>query len=210
MIPERAALSVVVLAGGEGRRLGGRKDGLPVGDRTLLQRALDFAAGVSDDVLLAPGRWAVPADPPAGVRLVSDDARTAGPLAGLLAGLDAARHDACLLLPCDMPFARADVAWRLVALATGPVLVAALHGPGGREPFHAVWRRGSRPVLEALAAGGERSLQAALDALQERGALALLPDAELADLDPELACLVNVNTAEDLAAARARVARRAP
>jgi molybdopterin-guanine dinucleotide biosynthesis protein A len=205
---ERAALSVLVLAGGEGRRLGGRKDGLPLGDGTLLQRALDFAKNVSDDVLLAPGRWPAPAHSPADVRLVADDARAEGPLAGLLAGLAAARHDACLLLPCDMPFARADIAQRLAALARGPVLVAALQGPGGREPFHAVWRSGSRPVLEALAVRGERSLQAALDALQERGALALLPDAELAAFDPELACLINVNTAADLAAARARVARR--
>ena len=207
MTGERAALSVLVLAGGEGRRLGGRKDGLPFGDRTLLLRALDFAARLSDDVLLAPGRWPAPAALPASVRLVADDARVQGPLAGLLAGLAAARHDACLLLPCDMPFARADVAQRLAALATGPTLVAALQGPGGREPFHAVWRRDSRPLLEALAAQGERSLQSALDAAQERGALALLPGAELADLDPELACLVNVNTAADLAAARAQAAR---
>ncbi|HEX5011929.1 MAG TPA: NTP transferase domain-containing protein [Planctomycetota bacterium] len=208
MIPARAALSVLVLAGGEGRRLGGRKDGLPFGDGTLLQRALDLAASLSDDVVCAPGRWPAPAGLTAGVRVVADDARVEGPLAGLLAGLAATRHDACLLLPCDMPFARADVARRLLALATGPTLVAALHGPGGREPFHAVWRRGSRPVLEALAARGQRSLQAALDALQERGALALLPEAELTDLDAELACLINVNTAADLAAARARVARR--
>lgn len=207
MTGERAALSVLVLAGGEGRRLGGRKDGLPVGDRTLLLRALDLAARLSDDVLLAPGRWPAPDERPAGVRLVADDARVQGPLAGLLAGLAAAHHDACLLLPCDMPFARADVAQRLAALATGPTLVAALQGPAGREPFHAVWRRRCRPLLEELVARGELSLQAALDVLEARGALALLPGAELTDLDPELACLVNVNTVADLAAARALAAR---
>ena len=204
MTSARAASSVVVLAGGAGQRMGGRKDGLPFGDATLLQRALLVATSLSDDVLLACGLWAPPGDRPAGVRLVSDDPRAQGPLAGLLAGLHAARHDACLLLPCDMPFARADIAARLVARATGTTLVAAVQGPAGREPFHAVWRRGALPVLEAVAARGERSLQAALDELAARDALALVPAAEFADLDPELAFLVNVNTADELAAARAR------
>jgi molybdopterin-guanine dinucleotide biosynthesis protein A len=199
-----AGLSVLVLAGGNGRRMGGRKDGLPFGEATLLQRALRLGAGISDDVLLACGRWPAPVDRPPGVRLVSDDPRAEGPLSGLLAGLAAARHDACLLLPCDMPFARADVAGRLVARATGNMLVAALQGPRGREPFHAVWRRGALPLLEAVAARGERSLQAALDALAARNALATVPASDFADLDPELAFLVNVNTADDLAAARAR------
>ena len=202
----RPALSVLVLAGGNGRRMGGRKDGLALGDATLLRRALRLAQQVSDDVLLAPGRWPAPVDAPAGLRLVADDPAAQGPLAGLLAGLAAARHEACLLLPCDMPFARADVAGRLAARATGRTLVAAVQGPAGREPFHAVWRRGARPLLAELAARGERSLQSALDALAAGGALDLVPADELADLDPELAFLVNVNTSADLAAARARLA----
>ena len=46
--------------------------------------------------------------------------------------------------------------------------------------------------------------EAALDELAARDALALVPAGEFADLDPESAFLVNVNTADQLAAARAR------
>ncbi|MBM3985419.1 MAG: molybdenum cofactor guanylyltransferase, partial [Planctomycetes bacterium] len=66
MSDRSAALSVLVLAGGEGRRMGGRKDGLPVGGRPLLERALQVAQVLSDDVVVLPGRWAGQLALPAG------------------------------------------------------------------------------------------------------------------------------------------------
>jgi molybdopterin-guanine dinucleotide biosynthesis protein A len=197
-------LSVLVLAGGEGRRLGGRKDGLPVGGQPLLGRSLQVAAALSEDVVVLPGRWAGQLDLPAGVRVASDAPGAPGPLGALLGGLRAARHEACLLLACDMPFASAAVARRLLAEAGAGVLAAVIAGPRGREPFHAIWRRGALPGLERVAAHGGRALHAALDELAAQGELHELPAEALSDLDPELACLVNVNTAGDLAAARAR------
>ena len=200
----RPALGVIVLAGGAGRRLGGRKDGLPLGGLTLLQRSLTLGARLADEVLLLPGPWALPSPPPEGVRLVADDPRVPGPLGALMGGLRASRFDACLLLPCDMPFASAAVAWRLAEQAAGGALAVVVRSPRGREPFHGVWRRGALPELEDVAARGGRSLQAALDALAARRALVEVDGEELADLDAGLSFLLNVNTADDLAVARAR------
>jgi len=199
-----AALSVLVLAGGEGRRLGGRKDGLPVGGRPLLERVLQVAQALSEDVVVLPGRWAGQLHLPPGVRSAQDAPGAPGPLGALLGGLRAARHDACLLLPCDMPFASVEVARRLLDGAHGRTLAAVVVGPRGREPFHAIWRRGAAALLERVAARGGRALHEALGELDALGALHETPAAALADLDPELACLVNVNSASDLAVARAR------
>jgi molybdopterin-guanine dinucleotide biosynthesis protein A len=198
----RPPLSALVLAGGAGRRLGGRKDGVLVGGVELLKRSLAVAVAVSDDVLLLPGGNALAAS--AMVRVVPDAPGIPGPLGALLAGLLAAKHDACLLLPCDMPFARPDIVWRLARSAAPPFLAAVVVGPSGREPFHAVWRRGAAEVVREVAARGGRSLQDVLAELAARGALAEVPSSALSDLDPELAFLVNVNEARDLAAARAR------
>jgi molybdopterin-guanine dinucleotide biosynthesis protein A len=200
-----AALSALVLAGGAGRRLGGRKDGVLVGRATLLQRSLAVAVAVSDDVILLPGSHVLPA--PSLVRVVADEPGAPGPLGALLAGLRAARHDACLLLPCDMPFARPDVAGRLARRATGSALAAVVAGPQGREPFHAIWRRDAADVVSDVVARGGRSLREVLDELAARGALAEVPAAVMQDLDPELAFLVNVNAADDLSAARRKAER---
>ncbi len=203
MSRERPALAVIVLAGGAGRRLGGRKDGLSLGEGTLLERSLRLAECLSDDVLLLPGPWTPPAGLADGVRVLADDPDVPGPLGALRSGLGAARHDACLLLPCDMPFASAAVARRLAAQA-GDALAVVVRSAAGREPFHGVWRRGALPVLDLVAARGGRSLQAALEALAARGALVEVPADALRDLDAGLSFLVNVNTADDLLAARAR------
>jgi molybdopterin-guanine dinucleotide biosynthesis protein A len=160
------------------------------------------AVAVSDDVLLLPGGNALAA--PSVVRVVPDAPGIPGPLGGLLAGLLAAKHDDCLLLPCDMPFARPDIVWRLARSAAAPSLAAVVVGPSGREPFHAVWRRGAAEVVRAVAERGGRSLQDVLAELAARGALAEVPASALSDLDPELAFLANVNEARDLEAARAR------
>src|SRR5262249_52106280 len=157
---------------------------------------------VSDDVILLPGAHVLPASPR--VRVVTDEPGVPGPLGALLAGLRAARHEACLLLACDMPFARPDVVARLAPQAAGPALAAVLPRPDGREPFHGIWRRGASAILREVADRGGRSLQEALEELQARGALAEVPAAQMHDLDAELSFLVNVNAPGDLWAARTR------
>lgn len=202
---DRPALSALVLAGGAGRRLGGRKDGVLVGGVPLLKRSLAVAVSVSDDVILLPGVHLLPAS--SLVRVAADEPGAPGPLGALLGGLRAARHEASLLLPCDMPFARPDVVARLARRATGHALAVVVVGPRGREPFHAVWRRQAADVVREVVARGGRSLQEVLDELAVRGALSEVPAAEMQDLDPELAFLVNVNAAGDLSAANERAGR---
>ena len=74
--------AAVILAGGQGRRLGGRdKPALLVGGRTLLDRALDAVSGVPV-VVVGPPRAL-----PAGVFRVAEDPPGGGPAAAVAAGL---------------------------------------------------------------------------------------------------------------------------
>src|SRR3954451_17907205 len=98
--------SVAILAGGKARRLDGvDKSSLRAGRQSILERQLDAAHTVSDDVLLVGGRAgrAIPTD----VRVIEDRVADAGPLAGLDAALAAARHPELVLLACDMPWVTA-------------------------------------------------------------------------------------------------------
>src|SRR5689334_358156 len=94
----------VVLAGGEGRRMGGGKPLQRFGDGTLLDRALALARGYADDVAVAvrAAAQAGGSDAP----LIFDDPAIEGPLGGVAAALAHARAagaDAVLTLPCDAP-----------------------------------------------------------------------------------------------------------
>jgi molybdopterin-guanine dinucleotide biosynthesis protein A len=200
-VPARApeqALSVLVLAGGSARRLAGCKADRDVGGQRLLDRVLDAARALSDDVLLLPGRRALDAP---GVETRPDWEGVAGPLGGLGAGLAAARHDWCLLLPCDLPQPSAAVARALLARLTSSSRAVLLRDASGCQPFHGLYARSLLPELRAATSRGERSL---LRFIRPCAGLTLVDTAELLELDGVLDCLRDVDTPEDLAAARRR------
>src|SRR5262249_61472310 len=79
-----AGYAAIVLAGGRGRRIGGRdKPALPVGGRSMLRRVLDAVAGADPRVIVGPVR----SDVPAGVAQVREHPPGGGPVAALAARL---------------------------------------------------------------------------------------------------------------------------
>ncbi|MCX6574238.1 MAG: NTP transferase domain-containing protein, partial [Candidatus Aminicenantes bacterium] len=77
---------------------------------------------------------------------------------GLLAGLKAARTEACAVIACDIP--DVDMALlRSLAEAAADAEIAVPVGPSGlHEPLFAVYRRSIIPEIESLLGRGERSL----------------------------------------------------
>ncbi|MGH8908406.1 MAG: molybdenum cofactor guanylyltransferase [Egibacteraceae bacterium] len=104
---------------------------------------------------------------------VADAVPGAGPLGGLVAGLEAAAYDLVAVLAVDMPYADPTVLQRLAAQWGGEAAV--IPRTGGRlQPLHAVWARAAAPDLRALLTEGERSVTAAAERL---GALVVDADA---------------------------------
>ena len=192
----------VILAGGQGRRMGGAdKALLPLGETTLLAhvvarlgpqvRAMAISANGDPARFAAYGLPVLPDDVPG----------FAGPLAGVLAALDWAAEqgaEAVVTAAADTPFLPRDMATRLAEAAargTG-VAVAASVLPEGRRlhPTCALWPVALREELRAALAAGERKLGRWAEA--QGAAEALFP---VHPRDP----FFNVNTPEDLAVARA-------
>lgn len=190
-------IAAVVLAGGEGRRIGGGKPQRRLGGRTLLERAAAQASGVSDLAAVAV-RDTAQVEGLEGLVLI-EDAPWEGPLGGLAAALAFARahgRAAVLTLPCDMPLVPQDLAPRL-ATALGD-RAAALATSGGRlHPVCGLWRVEAVDALPAWAGTGQRSLKGFAAAL----GFATV-DWPVEPVDP----FFNVNTAEDLARAEALLA----
>src|SRR5207245_83161 len=100
--------SLLVLAGGASRRMGRPKAWLEVGDTILLRWVVDRLALAFSEVLIA---FAEPEqlEQPIPYRVVFDRKRSGGPLAGIEAGLLAARQDAVFVIACDMPYVTTGV-----------------------------------------------------------------------------------------------------
>jgi len=188
--------AAIVLAGGFSRRMGREKASLPWGDTTLLEHAISIVEPVVDEVVVVL-REGQPLPAPLSVSIARDPAEGNGPLAGLIAGLEAIRSERAFLVGCDAPFLRpALVSWLLEF--DDPAVV-----PVVEERWMvttAVYARATlEKARELLAAGRPRPRFLA----EEVGAR-LIGEGELRKVDPDLASFGSCNTPEEYEAARRR------
>lgn len=197
------AISVIILAGGRGERLGGRdKATLRVQGQPLAQRAIDALAPLSDDVIVV--RRADQTLVVSGARVVADLAPHQGVLAGIAAGLEAARREWALVVACDMPFLNLAFIRYMVALAAAAPDLAAVvpQLDVGQEPLHALYHKRCLPSLHRALAAGERRVRGFYAALPTRYIL----ESEIRAFDPDLLTFYNINTADELDWAADRLA----
>ena len=189
----REDVTGVVLAGGQGRRMGGVDKGLvPFRGVPMAAHAIARLAPQVGAVLVNANQNAE-AYAALGHRVVPDAVGGfAGPLAGLHAGLSAATTPFVATVPCDSPFLPPDLVERLAAAlerANADVAVArTLDQP---HPVFALVRTSVRPHLEAFLAGGGRKI----DAWYATLAAVEVP------FDDEADAFRNINTRDELAAA---------
>jgi len=177
--------TLVVLAGGDSRRMGRPKALLPVGGVTLVEWLVArLAPGFAH--LLVAAREAEQLPPSLRPRLVRDLHVGAGPLAGVEAALAASPHDTVLAVACDMPGVTPELARRLTEAAGGDVDAAVPRVGGRPEPACAAYRRSAAGPIAAALQEGRLRAAAALDELRVRW---------LDDEDPAL--FANLNTPED-------------
>lgn len=190
---ERAIdFAIVILAGGEGRRIGGEKPLRLLGGRRLIDRTLEFASTLTPHLAISVHSRDQIDDPSVPLLL---DARDGGPIAGLDAAFSFAAQlglERLLTLPCDAPFLPPDLATRLGG-ALGSTHAAAIPSSGGRlHPTAALWRSSARDELPAYRASGRSSLVG----FAENTGFVEVPWDD-ATIDP----FFNINDAEDLATA---------
>lgn len=188
-------LVVAILAGGAGRRIGGDKPRRLLGGARLLDHALTRARVIAAPSILV----ARSPDQVAGFdgTVVVDAPGIEGPLAGLLSALSwaaATGADRVMTLACDMPFLPYDLHHRLEQALTSEVGCAVAASEGQLHPVCALWRTAVVPTLVRRAEEGRLSLRG----LSEAVGYAVV-DWPVEGGDP----FMNINTAEDLAAAEA-------
>lgn len=188
-------LVVLVLAGGEGKRMGGAKPERMLAGRRLIDHAINAARRYGEQVAIGL-RAADQISAPDDLECVIDQPGIDGPLAGLAAGIAWAKRvrARCLLtIPCDAPFLPHDLARRLqtrLETSSAAVVLPASHGRW--HPSSALWRVGVLDQLPHYLASKRRSLIGLAEhvghAVEDWGA-------------PECDPFFNVNTPEDLSTA---------
>jgi molybdopterin-guanine dinucleotide biosynthesis protein A len=169
-------LTGVLLVGGASRRFGSPKALALLGGETLGERAWRLLGEACDERIAVGKRadaLALPFD------VLDDESDVRAPIAGLVAGLRAARHEVALILPVDVPLLTTQSLHALAEACRDAAVP-----PSG--PLPGAYRRTALPALERALAAGELSLRDAIADL----------DVAVVDLDPTE--LVNLNTPHDL------------
>jgi molybdopterin-guanine dinucleotide biosynthesis protein A len=181
-------VSGIVLAGGLGRRMGGVDKGLqPLRGRPMVARVIERLAPQVEEIIINANQN-LDAYRAFGTVVSDEISGFAGPLAGLHAGMKAARNDLVVTVPCDSPFLPSDLVSRLENSLKENDLAVAKTGDQA-HPVFALVRRRCLQNLEKFLAGGGRKIDAWYGALKH---------VEVA-FDDEADAFRNINTREELA-----------
>lgn len=181
----------IILAGGGATRMGGGDKGLlPLGNGTILSHVIERLEPQVDGWALNangdPERFALTQD------VMADSIPNAGPLSGVLAGMDWASskgHDHIVTAAADTPFFPCDLVPKLLMNANNGLCLAA--SPSGLQPTFGLWPTALRDDLRASLENGMRKILHWTDKHQAGTAMF--------DSDDNF---FNVNTPEDLERAR--------
>lgn len=188
--PQRSDITGIVLAGGQGRRMGNVDKGfVDFGGRPLVAHVIARLAPQVATIVVNANRnaeryaafgYPVVADAVGGY---------AGPLAGLHAGLSAAKTDFVATSPCDSPFLPDDLVARLAGAFGAPIDIAVARTFDQPHPVFALARRSVLPHLTRFLESGGRKIDAWY---------ATLPMTEVG-FDDEPDAFRNINTPAELA-----------
>ena len=191
-----AAVTGVVLAGGQGRRMGTVDKGLVVLDgRPMVSHVLQRLTPQVDEILINANQH-LDEYAAFGHRVCPDAiGGFAGPLAGLHVGLTQATHALVVTVPCDSPFLPLDLVMRLHrALELNAADLAVARTFDQPHPVFALVRKSVQPHLTRFLEGGGRKIDAWY---------ATLSTVEVA-FDDEAEAFRNINTVDELSAAGAQ------
>jgi len=184
------AITGLVLAGGQGSRMGGVDKGLQAfRGKPMVAHVIERLAPQVGEILINANRN-VEAYAAFGYRVVPDSITGfAGPLAGFERGLDCASGELVATVPCDSPFLPADLVSRLrAALEERPAQLAVAKTGDQPHPVFCLMRRAVHQSLREFLGSGQRKIDRWYAALEV---------VEVA-FDDEAQAFMNINTRSEL------------
>lgn len=161
-------IPIGILIGGRSRRMGRPKALIRIENTTLIERTVEIARCVADDILLLGQPTFTLPQSLSSLEVVPDRHRDTGPIGGLEALLSQRPGRACILLACDMPHLSEALLRRLTAAEDG--FDAAVcrtpdpdaKSPGRWHPCCGLYHASTLPIIESAIAARRYEMNAML------------------------------------------------
>ena len=192
---EKTQVSVAVLAGGKSSRMGTDKSLLEVLGQPLIERILARVEGLADEVIVITNQLADFAY--LGVPLFADIVPNKGSLGGIYTAISRATGEHTLVVAVDMPFLQPGLLAFLLSLREGYDVVAP-RLDGYPQATHAVYSKACLVPIRRKIDANRLKIIGFYDEVRVR----YVDEDEMRPFDPALRSFINVNTPDELTAAR--------
>jgi molybdopterin-guanine dinucleotide biosynthesis protein A len=196
---------VIILAGGDGLRIGEKKAFIKFQDKTLIQHINNKVSKLTKDLVIV-------IDQDENIQQILNDLKETkitldlepgiGPLMGIYSGMKELSSQYALILPCDSPFVNLELLRYLIQSAVGFDAAIPRWDNEYIEPLHSVYRLA--PSLEAIEIALSIGEKRVIDLVKRLSRINYVPIEELRVLDPDLDTFFNINYAEDLVIAKGK------
>ncbi|MCR4432586.1 MAG: molybdenum cofactor guanylyltransferase [Caldiserica bacterium] len=185
-------VSTIILAGGQGKRLGRSKATLPFLGKPLLEWVIKRVELLSYEILVISDDQTLPMHHPK-TRIIPDIFPARGPLGGLYTGISSSKTQLAFAFGCDMPFLNRTLLLHMVEIVPGfDAVVPRLKGKV--QPLHALYSRECLPAFKSDLEKNLLKLTLALSNLHVR----YLEEEEIINFDPQMISFFNINSPSDL------------
>lgn len=136
--------SGIILAGGKSSRMGQDKALMEIDGIPMIQHIANLLQKVTNEIVIASNDKKHHVFGDLGVE---DNFPDSGPMAGIEAGLLAARNNACIVISCDSPFLTSSVLSELILKDDKDTVVATCNGR--IHPLIGIYKKSSLDTIQA-------------------------------------------------------------
>lgn len=186
-------MSVVILAGGKGRRFGSKKQFFTIDGESLVERCVRRFSPLFSDVVVATNNASelIPLKEKYRVKIVEDEMKNLGAIVGIYTGLKNIVEEKAFICAVDMPFINFNLVKYLMS-KDGKIVVPFVRG--FPEALHSVYSKDIIPQIQELLNEGIYKISELFNFVET----VYIDEREVRQVDKNLTSFFNLNTKKDL------------
>ncbi len=183
---DKKHITGIILAGGKSSRMGTDKGFLKLNGKTFVQHSIDALTPLVSKIIIVSDHEKYDS---LGYQRITDTVKNAGPVSGILSGLEASKTNYNFILSCDIPLITTAVLKQLLSAYSPDKTIIQAESSGKSMPLIAFYKTQVKQVFKHYLEQNERRLRVVVKACQFK---------TVPLNDNQKTATLNINTKEEL------------
>ena len=183
---DKKHITGIILSGGKSSRMGTDKGFLTLNGKHFVQYSIDALKPLVSEIIIVSDHNKYNT---LGYRRITDTIKNEGPVAGILAGLEASKTKYNIVLSCDIPLIHSEILQKLLIEADAENDIIQIESQGKSMPLIALYKKSCATIFKTLIEQDERRLRVAVNSCKVKNVVLEASEQK---------ATINVNTKEEL------------